>query len=204
MIYNLFQEIALLVQYHPYLITFIVSFISEELLVFLAILSGRGILSLWIVYIVGILAVMIFDSIIFAVGRSKIGKYIEDRFFSEKAMDKKIKFAHKKRALVYLIITKFVWGTRIASIFYYSVKGMKYKKFAIYNFISLLIWSSIMLPAGWLAGRGFDLLLRVIKGTEKLLAVILIAILMIYTLHWLIKKLIIKEYKYIEKIEEKI
>ncbi|MEK6859659.1 MAG: hypothetical protein AABX54_02480 [Nanoarchaeota archaeon] len=199
MVYNIFNDIAGLIQHNPYLITFLVALISEELLVFLAILSGRGMISFWIVYFIGTLAVIIFDSSIFLIGKSKFGKYIENKFFPEKQMDEKIKFVNKKSSMIYLMITKFVWGTRVPSIFYYSVRGMKYKRFLVYDIISLLVWSSIMLSAGWLAGKGFDKLLTLLKGSEKLFAILFLTALIVYVLYWLIKKIIAKEYKYIKR-----
>ncbi|VVB78327.1 SNARE associated Golgi protein [uncultured archaeon] len=202
MIYNIFNDLTLLLQTHPYIITFLVALVSEEMLVFFAILSGRGIINFWIVFSVGVFAVLIFDSVVFIIGKSKFGKYIETRFFPENKMDQKIKLIHKKRSLVYLIITKFVWGTRIPSIFYYSVSGMRYKKFILYDFISLIIWGSLMLTSGWLAGRGFAELLKIMRGSERLLAMILVGALIIYLIHLLIKRLISKDYKYIEKINK--
>lgn len=193
--FEIFRELMSLVEFHPYLITFVASFLSEELLVFLAVLSGRGILSFWTVYVLGILGVMLFDSLIFIIGKSKFGSYIEDRFFPERKMDKKINFANKKRVLFYLIVTKFVWGTRIASIFYYSVRGMKYRRFILFNSISLVVWGSIMLSAGWLAGNGFDRILRFSRGVERFAAFILITILVIFFIDKTIKGLLKKSQK---------
>ena len=187
-----------IIMHNPYLATFIAAILSEEILVFLAILSGRGIFPFWIVYVFGIISIIIFDSVVFYIGKSKFGKYIEDRFFPEKKMNEKIKFSNKKSSLFYIILTKFVWGTRIASIFYFSVKGIRYKRFVLYDFIAVLLWATILLPIGFLAGKGFDSLLRFTRGAERILLLVVITIVLIFVIDKIIKIVLKKEAKYVK------
>jgi membrane protein DedA with SNARE-associated domain len=189
---HLVTFLEMLITSHPYIAAIIAS-INEEFLVFLSILSGRGLIDFWIVFSVGIIMLLFWDSLIFLLGKSRFGVYIENKFFPVKEMDKRMNFVDKKRHLFYLILTKFVYGTRMASSFYYSIKGMKYKKFLLYDFISLAIWGSILLSAGYLAGKGFGRLLSFTKGFSKLFLIIVITIAVVYLLDKLMKKIFISE-----------
>ena len=196
-IQEIFSDFAIFVPNHPYLSTLIAAFFSEELLVFLSILSGRGMINFWIVYFFSIIGLLIFDSVIFALGKTGLGRHIEERFFPKRKMEEKIRFANTKKRLFYLIVTKFVWGTRIPSLFYFSASGMHYSKFVKYNLISLFIWASIMLTSGWFAGKGFHKLLNLTQGFEKFIAILFLAVIIFFLVNQIVRKILQKESKYL-------
>ncbi|MDP2926191.1 MAG: VTT domain-containing protein [Nanoarchaeota archaeon] len=193
---NIFNELALLVSLHPYMISFISGVISEELVVFLAILSGRDLLPFWIVLIFGTLGALFLNSLWFLLGKSRFGKKIDHYFLKKlkkhKSHIQKLYSINRKRNLFYLIGTKFIYGTRNVAAFYYGMKGMGYKKFIVYDSIAMIIWALIMLPAGWLAGNGFNRLLKLTRGVEKFLAVILFSAIVIYIIQHIIRKILVR------------
>ena len=75
---------------------------------------------------------MFFDSLCFLIGKSRFGVYIEKRFFIKNL--KKIDSVNKNKAFFYILATKFVYGTRIASLIYYGIRGLSYRRFLIYDF----------------------------------------------------------------------
>jgi membrane-associated protein len=192
-IFNFLEQIIVL---HPVLAVFVSSFFSEEIIVFLAILSGRGIINFWIVFCAGILGLLCFDSLCFLAGKSKFGKYVEEKFFKEHF--KSVGGINKSRAFFYLFVTKFIYGTRIASLMYYGMRKMSYKRFVVYDFVSLVFWACIMLGAGWLAGKGFDVLLRVTKGAGKLAALVLVTLVLVYIIRKIFQTAIKREVKYLK------
>ena len=195
---SIVKELYLFVVFNPYLVSSIGGFLSEEFLVFLAILSGRGLLKLWIVFVFGFFGIFLSDSLWFYLGKSKIIGFIKKLINLEKKiekLDERMDFIDKKRNFVYILATKFVYGTRIASIVYYSIKGMKYKKFLFYDFFAVLIWLVIMVPAAWFAGKGFHRALKFTRGIEILFTVILITWIVTYIINKIMKLIIEKELK---------
>jgi membrane protein DedA with SNARE-associated domain len=199
---NIFSYFSMFVTTHPFLISFLSGALSEELVVFLAILSGRHILPLWIVFVFGPMGALFFNSLCFFSGKSKFGKGLNDYLSRNKKHipgEEDLEHINKKRHIFYLTASKFVWGTRTASAVYYGMKGMDFKKFLLYDGIAIYIWALVMVPAGWLAGNGFNYLLRLTRGLERFLAIVLISVVVIFIIYKLIRVIIIKEYKVIEK-----
>ena len=187
----LINLIALLENYSV-LISFAAGLGSEDILLFLAILSGSGAISIWTVVFFGFLGTFIHDSIFYFIGKSRFLERINKRF---KPKNKSLlAYILKKKKGTYfipLMLSKFIYGVRILALFYASQRESKYSRFALFNFLSLVIWFSIMIPIGWFAGRGFTLLLSVIRGTEKVIATIILALILFY----IVKKVLFRVVK---------
>mgnify|MGYP001615169866 CR=1 FL=1 len=178
---EIFIFLESIIKMYPVLTVFVSSFFSEELIVFLAILSGKGMINFWIVFFTSIFGLLCFDFLCFLIGRSRFGDYVWKRFLSKYHKD--VAGVNKKRTFFYFLITKFIYGTRLISLFYYGIRKLSYRRFFVYDFVSLVFWACILLPAGWLAGKGFDMLLNFTKGAEKLFAFVLITFILIYVIH---------------------
>ena len=175
---------------HNYILSFAAGLITEELVLFLAILSGKGGIPFWAVFFFGLLGALCIDTLYFIIARTKFITYLRKIKFVSKSFRKMPKFVRNfgdKNNLGNLIISKFIYGTRMISIMAISIKGIKFGKFFAYDLIALIIWGVILLPLGWLAGRGITLFLHVAKNLEKLF---LITLLIIIIYHFGIKNLI--------------
>lgn len=53
-----------------------------------------------------------------------------------------------------LLFVKFVYGTRILSIAYLSSRGVSGREFVLYDAVGTAIWLAVIVPVGWLVGRG--------------------------------------------------
>jgi len=67
---------------------------------------------------------------------------------------------------------------------------MAWSKFLIYNTLSLIIWSILMVPLAWLAGRGFSTLLHVATRLEKIVALAILFVLIIIFIERGISKIV--------------
>src|SRR3989344_6679188 len=175
---------------HHYILSFATGLITEELVLFLAILSGKGGIPFWAVFFFGLLGALCIDIVYFVIARTKFITYLRKIRFVSKSFRKMPKFVKNfgdKNKLGNLIISKFIYGTRMISIMAISIKGIKFRKFFAYDLIALIIWGVILLPLGWLAGRGITLFLHVAKNLEKFF---LITLLIMIAYHFLIKNLI--------------
>lgn len=175
--------IAGLLAGHTHLALLIAPLFGEEVVVFLAVLSGRGIVPFYEVFFFGILGVLIIDSVMFFSGRYLYEGFLSKYKFISKRMNKiKLKpgAVKSKKLPVYIFITKFIWGTRIPSILYLGTQKIKYLRFIVYDFLAIMLWALIILPVSWLAGRGFTRLLGIVRGAERLLVVALIVALIFF------------------------
>ena len=178
--------LMLFIKEYPSLVSFISAILSEEILLFIAILSGRGILPFYQVFIFGILGVTFIDLIFFYIGRSRLMNPFV-KFFN---LEESINQIQSKKRIFALFLSKFIYVTRMASIFYLGIHKMSYKKFFIYNFLSVILWAIIMLPIGFLAGKGFNIFLKAVKGFERLSTTILITIILVFIINLIVKKII--------------
>ena len=193
--FNILDYFTAWIAIHNYFISFLGGALSEEFVVFFAILSGRGVLPFWVVFVFGSLGALFINFLWFLAGGSVFGKRLSNWLLNtEKKIEvnSEINYVNKKKSLIYLIATKFVYGTRSVTAVYYGMKGMSYRRFLIYDSIAILVWASIMVSAGWLAGKGFDRILRFTKGFDRLLAIILLTLVIIYFLNKLIRRLFVK------------
>jgi len=192
---SLLEEVARSLFAHPVALTLLVSFIfGEEAIIFLSFLAGQELISFWLVLILGFFGMFLFDNLLLFVLTSRLGKKIGKDYLKKKI--DLVPFAKKigmNRPLLLLMTSKFVYGTRIFSLFYVEAHGLKHRKCALYDLIALLVWIPIMSTLGWLAGRGFAALLHVATRVERYLGIALLAFLVIYLLERLISYRLIKK-----------
>jgi membrane protein DedA with SNARE-associated domain len=70
-----------------------------------------------------------------------------------------------------------------------------------YDLLATFIWVAIMLPAGWLVGRGFSLLFDIASDLKKALLIAVIVFAVYYALERLIGRRIIKSFT--EKLKKR-
>ncbi|MBX4196895.1 VTT domain-containing protein [Candidatus Pacearchaeota archaeon] len=183
------------VQSHSHLVLLIASlFIGEEAMVFFAFIAGEGFLSFWQVFIYSIIGIIIADSIIFWLGSAHVVDFLKKRV-NVGRYKKAINFIHRtagKSQILSLTLSKFVYGSRIVTIFYFSSRTT-FKKFLLSDIIAIFIWSAIMLPLAWLAGKGLSLSFHAVRHFEKVMSVILLFVVIMYVINkfvrlWLVRK----------------
>lgn len=192
---NTIRLIEALIIAHPILISFLSPLLSEEAVIFAAVLAGKGLISLPILMIFSFLGIFVHDLVIFLFAKSKFSDRIgKMKMFSgiyKKA--RSIKLRRKVPLIVFA--SKFVYGTRAATIVFLGIKKYSLKSYLIYNTLSIIAWSFIMLPLGWLAGRGFTRLLHIAKGIEWFLVAGLITIILFYFGQKIFRLILSKLYK---------
>jgi membrane protein DedA with SNARE-associated domain len=162
---------------HFGLISFIVSMLSEETLFLLAILSGSGSFPFWTLFVFGFFGIVLADIIYFFLGHTKLFQYLWHNYFgSERYRTIRkilVKFSDKNK-LVFLILSKFIYGTRAASALFLGARKMNFAYFITIDILAVLIWESVMLPLAWLSGKGIYSLLKIMRGFERFFLVVLL------------------------------
>ncbi|PIN93698.1 hypothetical protein COU54_02185 [Candidatus Pacearchaeota archaeon CG10_big_fil_rev_8_21_14_0_10_31_24] len=176
---------------HPTLISFLAGIISEDVLTFVAIMYGGINYPLMWVMIFGFLGVLAQDYFFFFLRKMPMFSKFISNILSSKKKKKKIKFIEDlsgSKLLLSLIISKFIYGTRIPMILLAGHKTKTFWKFSKIDIPALIIWTGIMVPIAWFAGRGFSKALSLIRGFEKLMGFILIFFLVAYLGRYFVKK----------------
>jgi len=181
---------------HPIILFFLAAYIGgEEMIIPLAILVGHGLWSLWLLFTVCFIGTLFADLTWFLLGRHGIQKR---RFFQryKEKYTKMSTFIRKlaKTEIGLLLITKFIYGTRIFTIILISLEGLSINKFIKINSLVILIWLPIITGIGWMIGRGSSLFVNLYEHPIEL-SVGIIAIIVLFHIarNYLSKKLLPKE-----------
>jgi membrane protein DedA with SNARE-associated domain len=130
-------------------------FFGETVIIAAAFLAGQGTLEVLPVFVLAFLATIVSDTVWFLLAKkillwlNRLEKY---KTHSEIIVNKMTKLTGDKPFLA-LLFVKFLYGTRVITIIYLSLRSIPLKKFVIYDALGTLIWLAVIIPIGWLAGK---------------------------------------------------
>jgi membrane protein DedA with SNARE-associated domain len=141
--------------HHPDLLFFVAAVVGgQEMILPLAFLVGEGFWNIPHLFAVTFVATIAVD--LFWFGLARLGrrwKWLQNWI----QRDGKVKrFAQRmsKNEASLLFMTKFILGTRVVSVLYLSLEGLKVFRFMLLNILVTIPWLAIVIGIGWLAGRG--------------------------------------------------
>lgn len=145
---------------NPQLLFFLAALMGgEELIVPLAFLVGTGLWDWPTLFIFTAIGTLVADVGWFLLGRHGIQKSALFKKNTEKY--KKVTTLIKKIAdheFNLLLITKFIYGTRIFTIIHLSLEETHLSRFIALNSVVILLWLTVILNIGWWAGKGSSFL----------------------------------------------
>jgi membrane protein DedA with SNARE-associated domain len=178
------SEIVKFISNYPISSSFLSGFLTEELLIILAFLSGPGKIPLYIILTIGTLGIIASDILWFLFFKSKplykISKKISNT--RKKATSKtklhKLPPPTRLRAFIFL---KFFYGIRTWAIFYNSTHKTSLKKFIKMTTIATTIYVLILATLAKILGDGIYLFFKTTKhlGKTGILLLIILSILII-------------------------
>lgn len=190
---------ALLGQF--YIVSLVAGILGEEATLLLAFLASKNMMHLWVLMFVAPFGLLIGDILYFYLGKiktfKKMGDKIHDKHMEDGIAGKIVRFG-KKYPIIALILSKFIYGTRIPVVVYYHTREMKLGLFMIYDFIALVIWTVIMIPLAWLAGRGLTSGLHLAKDFSAILGIAILFLVALYLIDKAIAYYIAKKNKNLE------
>src|SRR3989338_1990807 len=143
-------------------------FLGESVLIPAAFLTGQGIWSFTEVFILAYIGTLLSDAVWFAVG-PKIFAYAHEFETIKKRSDVFLpKIEHLgNRPFHLLLVSKFVYGTRILTIIYLS-RRVKAATFTLYNMATTFLWLIVIMLIGYLAGKSIVNLMPIFTEVKYL------------------------------------
>ena len=92
-----------------------------------------------------------------------------------------------------LLLAKYIYGTRILTIFYVSLKELAFGKFLVYSSISAVCWIIPICTIGWLAGKGFEMVLTIFKNVQLAVTFLVVLVVLFYVIQRVIKRWLIQK-----------
>ena len=180
---------------YSYLLPFLGGvFGGEETIILISMLAAQGFITFWNVFIFSFLGTILADSIWFFFGKTFLWEKIKKRKYFSKWFDK-VAFIIDNTVRDYhflaLLFTKFLYGTRLITIMYLSREKMTFLKFSFYNAIVTFIWTAVIVPLGWFAGKGVTIIIEVLKNVQLAIIALIIFAIGFYLIRvWINKRLI--------------
>lgn len=167
-------------------------FFGETVIITAAFLAAHGVWSISLVFWLALIGTVVSDSLWFFLGRYffvKTNRWQNEREKYDHFLVKLERLFGRKPFLILLFI-KFLYGTRILTIVYLSLRRMPFWLFLLFNTLGTVIWLLVVLAIGWFAGLGIANILPVFHRVEYAVSILLL-ILVLYKIvsSWIEKKI---------------
>lgn len=162
-------------------------FFGESIILAATFLSAEGLWSPFVVFGLSFLGTIIADVIWFLLGRKIITfasrwEWVRQRY--EKYLPQ-VKEEERHGQLWHFLFFKFMYGTRIITIVFVSVKNMRLRRFIFLDSIGTIVWLSAVMVVGWLTWKGAASALPVLHNLGyALIAVVFFVFLFRFIIQW--------------------
>src|SRR3989344_7628269 len=131
-------------------------FFGETVILAAAFLAGQGIWSVESVFWLSLAGTVASDSLWFLLGLTffKFTKRWEKFQDKYKLFLAKLEKITGQKPFLSLLFIKFLYGTRILTIIYLSIRKIHFGRFLIFNTVGTILWLFVMIGVGWLVGQG--------------------------------------------------
>ena len=182
---------------YSYVVSFFApAFGGDAAAIGLAFLSAQGHYPLWTLFTFGVVGTVFADSVWFFIAKQRVVNTIRNggRFSAryQKVEETVVRLSHSNDFLL-LLLAKYIYGTRILTIFYVSLKELAFGKFLIYSSVTTVLWIIPICTIGWLAGMGFDMVLTMFRNVQLALAFLLVLVVLFYVIQRVIKRWLIQK-----------
>jgi membrane protein DedA with SNARE-associated domain len=163
-------------------------FFGETVILSAVFLGMSGAWSLLDVFLYGLLGTFAADMAWFVFGRRFLGRTRRWQRLKEKHKNffAQIDRKDSRHQLWYLIVFKFFYGSRIATILYVATHKMAWWRFALFDTMGNIVWLTALITVGWAAWSGFTYALDAFRGVAYLLTAILLLVIIVKLLSkWL-------------------
>ncbi len=129
---------------------------GETVLILGAVYAGTGRLSVWLVWLLGVLAALGGDNVGFAIGHfggrrllERFGRYV---LLTPEKLDRAAAFFDRHGGKI-IIVARFIEGLRQANGIIAGSTGMHWARFLVFNAIGAVLWVSVWTSVGYFSGN---------------------------------------------------
>lgn len=151
------RSIQILINYGYWAIFLGSFFFAESVILAVSFLAASGLWPLSAVFFLALAGDLLADLLWYSGGKYsfRFAKF-DSKIFNKayKTLSGVIDRITRHKPFLALLFIKFLYGTRFLMLIYVARKKVSLKKFLIYDAIGTSIWLAVLLPVGWLAGKG--------------------------------------------------
>lgn len=176
-------------------------FFGETVIIAASFLAAQGLWSPWMVFFLALLGTLSSDALWFFYGQKILSffhRWENYRKHSEKFLRGLEKITGSRPFLALLFI-KAVYGTRILTIIYLSIRKVNFLTFLLFDAIGSALWLAVLVLFGWLAGKSVVNFVPLLDNLEYLGAAIVFIVVIWRVIFTWISKRTLKEYETNEK-----
>ncbi|MFA7286702.1 MAG: VTT domain-containing protein [Patescibacteria group bacterium] len=149
-------------------------FFGESVILTAAFLSGQGLWSPVVVWWVALLGTVFSDSVWFLFGRQAT-TFVFRRYQKKyETVLATIEERFGTKPFLALLFIKFLYGTRILTLLYLATRRLRFSTFLFFDTAGAILWLTVMVLLGWLAGRGSVNLISYFGHVEVALLVLVL------------------------------
>ncbi|MEK7087705.1 MAG: VTT domain-containing protein [Patescibacteria group bacterium] len=153
-------------------------FFGETVIIPAAFLSGQGVFSLAEVFSITFLGTIIADALWFFAGPPlfRFAHRFEWIAARSEATLKRIDALYANQPFRALLVSKFVYGTRVLTVIYLSFRRISALRFLAANLLGTFVWLAAIVVIGWLAGKSIVNLIPFVSNATYALLIVLLLI----------------------------
>jgi len=169
-------------------------FFAESVILAASFLSAQGLWSFLTVFIFALLGTLLSDFFWYFLGirflKATRQWNLCRRAYNEisNILDKITKGKH----FLALLFIKFLYGTRFLIIVYLAMRKIPFRKFVIYDTIGTTLWLLVIIPVGWLAGKGMYQIISIYRNFTYTVFGLILFLIAFKTIERLLRKKIFK------------
>lgn len=161
---------------YGYWLLFIGTFLEGEAVLLAAgIFAYFGRFNILLVILIASLAIILGDNIQYFIGR-KLGK----EFLEKRSRFKKLNGKFQNHTNKILLLSRFMFGMRVATMLMAGANNVDHKKFFKFNAISGILWVIAIAGLGFVFGASFVLLKKILKYSALAITALVVLGILIY------------------------
>ncbi|MEW5806176.1 MAG: DedA family protein [Acidobacteriota bacterium] len=160
---------------------------GDATMIFAGVSAHLNLLSFFSVCIVGTVAGWVGDTFYYLLGRFA-GGYFNKGAKIASASTKAERFT-KKFGVWSIFLSRFIWGTRMATMAFWGFHHLSFIRYAIVDLIGCMLWATLLGSLGYCFSKSAELLIGRVRQLEIwLLAAFMITIILVLIFHLIYKK----------------
>ena len=173
--------VEILTQYNLLAVFSLAFFFGDTAVMAAAYVAAQLEWSVVAVFLMALLGTVTADTLWFYFGRKillRLHKWNKLKHKYERVV-KKLERMSERHLLLSLLYVKFLYGTRIVTILYLSWRRITIPKFIMYDTLGVIGWLLVLLPIGWLAGKGVANFVPIIDSAAYFLLALVVMVLLV-------------------------